>query len=187
MNYINTYENTWRRHNSVIKELRTLLESWLREFLIRCRAYVKAQFFRTTRPSKKLADKFLGSYKVIVQPGTHSITLRLPDSLHAVHPMFHVSMLEPTTLNAIPDRVQPPLPPVFVDSEPEYEIAEVLDSKMDNRHSKCKLLYLVCWTGYAGTDEETSWILASELEIVPELVLDFHRSYLAKLGPLRRT
>ena len=74
-----------------------------------------------------------------------------------------------------------------MDGEPEYEIAEVLDSKMDNRHSKCKLLYLVHWTGYAGTDEETSWILASELENAPERVSDFHRSYPAKLGPLRRT
>ena len=96
-------------------------------------------------------------------------------------------MLEPTTSNAIPDRVQPPPPPIFVDGEPEYEIAEVLDSKTDNWHSKCKLLYLVRWTGYAGTDEETSWILASELENVPELVLDFHRSYPAKPGPLGRT
>ena len=93
-------------------------------------------------------------------------------------------MLEPATLNVIPDRVQPPLPPVFVDGEPEYEITEVLDSKMDNWHSKCKLLYLVCWTGYASTDEETSWILASELENVPKLVSDFHQLYPAKPGPL---
>ena len=121
------------------------------------------QFFRTTRPSKKLTDKFLGPYEVIAQPSTHSITLHLPDSLRTVHPLFYVLMLEPTTLNAIPNRVQPPPPPVFVDGEPEYEITEVLDSKMDNWCSKCKLLYLVCWTGYAGTDEETSWILASEL------------------------
>ena len=101
--------------------------------------------------------------------------------------MFHVLMLEPATLNAIPDRVQPPLPPVFVGGEPEYEIAKVLDSKMDNQRSKCKLLYLVCWTGYAGTDKETSWILASELENAPKLVSDFHRAYLAKPGPLGRT
>ena len=113
------------------------------EFLIRSRAYVKAQFFCTTCPSKKLADKFLGPYKVIAQPSTHSVTLHLPNSLCAIHPVFHVSMLEPATLNVIPDRIQPPLPPVFVDSEPEYEIAEVLDLKMDNRRSKCKLLYLV--------------------------------------------
>ena len=98
--------------------------------------------------------------------------------------MFHVSMLEPATLNAIPDQVQPPPPPVFVDGEPEFEIAEVLDSKMDNWHSKHKLLYLVRWTGYASTNEETSWILALELENVPKLVSDFHQSYLAKPGPL---
>ena len=98
--------------------------------------------------------------------------------------MFHVLMLEPATLNVIHDRVQPPLPPIFVDSEPEFEIAEVLDLKIDHQHSKCKLLYLVHWTGYAGTDEEMSWTLASELGNAPELVSDFHQLYPAKLGPL---
>ena len=47
-------------------------------FPIGSRAYVKAQFFRTTCPSKNLADKFLGPSEVIAQPGTHSVTLRLP-------------------------------------------------------------------------------------------------------------
>ena len=73
-----------------------------------------------------------------------------------------------------------------MDSEPEFEIAEVLDLKMDNWHSKCKLLCLVRWTRYANTDKETSWILASELENASELVSDFHQSYLAKPGPLRQ-
>ena len=71
-----------------------------------------------------------------------------------------------------------------MDGEPEFEIAEVLDSKMDHQCSKCKLLYLVRWTGYTGTDEETSWILASELENTPDLVSDFHQAYPAKPGPL---
>ena len=156
------------------------------EFPIGSQAYIKVQFFPTTHLSKQLADKFLGPYEVIAQPGTHSVTLCLPDSLHAVHPMFHISMLEPTTLNAIPNRVQPPLPPIFVDSEPEFEIAKVLDLKIDHWHSKCKLLYLVRWTRYTGTDEETSWILASELSNGPKLVSDFHQSYPAKPGPLRQ-
>ena len=38
-------------------------------------AFVKAQFFHTTRPSKKLAEKYLGPFKVIAQVGTHSIML----------------------------------------------------------------------------------------------------------------
>ena len=117
---------------------------------------MKVQFFHTTHPSKKLADKFLGPYEVIAQPGTHSVTLRLPDNLHAIHPVFHVSMLEPATPNMIPDRVQPPPLPVFVDGKPEFEITKILDSKVDQRHRNCKLLYLVHWTRYAGTNEETS-------------------------------
>ena len=156
------------------------------EFPIGSRDYVKAQFFRTTRQYKRLADKFLGPYEVIAQLGTHSVTRCLPDSLRAIHPMFHVLMLEPATLNAIPDQVQPLPPPVFVDSEPEFEIAKVLDLKIDHWCSKCKLLYLVHWTGYVGTDKEMSWILASELRNAPELISDFHLSYPAKQGPLRQ-
>ena len=149
---------------------------------------MKVQFFCTMRPSTKLADKFLGPYKVIVQPGTHLVTLQLPDDLCTVHPVFHVSMLEPATPNTIPDRVQLPPLPVFVDGEPEFEITEILDSNIDQWHRNCKLLYLVCWTGYASTDEdeETSWILATELGNAPELVADYHTAYLAKPGPLHQ-
>ena len=95
-------------------------------------------------------------------------------------------MLEPTTLNTIPDQVQLPPPPVFIDGEPEFEITEILDSKVDQQRCSCKLLYLVCWTGYAGTDEETSWILAMELRNAPKLVADYNVAYPAKPGPLHQ-
>ena len=73
----------------------------------------------------------------------------------------------------------------MVDVEPKFEISEILDTKIDNRHC-AKLLYLICWTGYEGTDEETSWILASELGHASELIADFHMAYLTKPGPLSR-
>ena len=146
--------------------------------------YVKSKSFRSTRPSKKLSKKNLGPYEIIAQVGTQSFTLRLPDHMRAIHPVFHASQLEPATPNTIPNRTQPPPPPVYVDGEPEYEIAEILDSKVDNRRRTCKLLYLVRWTGYEGTDEETSWILATKLEHASELVSDFHSAYPAKPGPL---
>jgi hypothetical protein len=154
------------------------------EFKLGNKVYVKAEHFRTTRPSKKLSDKNAGPFELIAQPGTHSFTLRLPDTMRAVHPVFHVSQLEPATPNEIPNRVQPPPPPVLIDGEPEYEMTEILDSKIDNRRRACKLLYLVRWAGYEGTDEETSWILASELENASELVEDFHNAYPLKPGPL---
>jgi hypothetical protein len=107
--------------------------------------------------------------------------------MHTVHPVFHVSQIEPVTLNTIPNRVQPPPPPIVIDGEPEFEIAEILDAKIDNRRHLCKLLYLVRWAGYEGTDEETSWILASELGHASELVADFHSAYPAKPGPLSKS
>src|SRR6266481_7520658 len=93
-------------------------------------------------------------------------------------------MLEPAFPNPIPDHIQPPPPPILVNDEPEFERSEILDSKINNQHCACKLLYLVCWTGYEGTDKETLWILASKLGHASKLVTDFHMSYPAKPGPL---
>ena len=93
-------------------------------------------------------------------------------------------MLEPATPNLIPDHVQSPPLPIIVDDELEFEISEILDFKIDNRCCACKLLYPVHWTGYEGTDEETSWILASKLGHASKLVADLHSAYPAKSGPL---
>src|SRR3979490_98465 len=104
--------------------------------------------------------------------------------MKAVHSGFHVSMLEPTSPNTIPNRTQPPPPVVIIDGEPEFEVTEVLDSKINNRRKACKLLYLVRWAGYEGMDEETSWILTSEVDHASELVQDFQKAYPSKPGPL---
>jgi len=72
----------------------------------------------------------------------------------------------------IPNRTEDPPPPVEIKGEVEYEIAKILDTKLD-RCRRCKLLYLVRWTGYEGTNEETSWLTAD----------DFHKSYPEKPGP----
>ena len=146
---------------------------------------MKAKFFHTTRPSKKLSDKYAGPFAIIAQPGSHSFTLQLPDTMRGVHPVFHVSMLEPATPNEIPNWTQTLPPPIEIEGEPEYEIAEIADSKIDCRHS-CKLLYLIRWLSYEGTEEEFSWLPATELEYAAELVAEFHSTYPTKPGPLSR-
>jgi hypothetical protein len=153
------------------------------DFKVGEQAFIKAENICTTRPSKKLSEKSLGLFDIIARPGTHSVTLRLPDHLRAIHPVFHVFQLEPATLNTIPNCTQPPPPPIKVDGEIEYKIAAILDSKIDNRQ-KCRLLYFVRWAGYKGTDEEHSWLPATELEHAQELLSDFHTQYPWKPGPL---
>ena len=143
-------------------------------FEIGSSAFVKAKYFRSTRPSQKLAEKNLGPFEIIARPGSHSRTLRLPQGMKAVHPVFHVSQLEPAIPNTILNCVQPPPLPIEIEGEPEYKIAEILDSKINWCHHNCKLLYLVRWLGYEGMDEETSWLLATELGHASNLVSDFH-------------
>jgi len=155
------------------------------DFKVGEQVFIKVTYFHSTHPFKKLSEKNLGPFEIIACLGSHSITVRLPDSMHSVHPVFHVSQLEPATPNTIPNHIQPPPPPVEVNGEPEYEISEILDSKLDRRRRQCQLLYLIQWSRYEGTDEETSWLLAMELGNTSELVLDYHSAYLDKPGPIQ--
>ena len=81
--------------------------------------------------SKKLSNKYTGPFEIIVKPGIHSFTIRLPESMQGVHPVFHVSMLKPATSNEIANWTQSPPPPIDINGKPELEIAEDIDSKID--------------------------------------------------------
>jgi len=71
-----------------------------------------------------------------------------------------------------------------MDGELKFKISEILNSKVDQHHKTCKLLYLVCLSGYEGTDKETSWLLAMELGNAMELLEDYHVWYPDKPRPL---
>ena len=154
------------------------------DFKVGDQVFLKAKYLCSTRPSKKLSDKYLGPFTIIAKPGTHSFTLRLPDSIRSIHPVFHISQLEVGVRNTILNCVQPPPPPIEVDRESKYEIEEILDSKIDQRRRHCQLLYLVHWLGYTGINDETSWLLATELGNVTERLEDFHRRYPDKPRPI---
>ena len=123
-------------------------------FKVDDKVFVKAQFFWTTWPSKKLSEKYLRLYEIISQPGTLLFTLCLPESMCSVHPVFHVSMLEPTTSNTFSERIQPAPAPVIIDGEPEYEISWIVDSKI-NHWWACKLLYKIIWLKYEDTEDKS--------------------------------
>jgi len=92
------------------------------------------------RVCQKNSEKYLGPYEIIAQPSPQSFTLCLPDTMRAVHPVFHISMLKPATPNTFQQRSEPPPAPVIIDREPEYKISKIVDSKIDCRRA-CKLLY----------------------------------------------
>jgi hypothetical protein len=99
---------------------------------IRDKVFVKAAHFHTTQPSKNLSEKVLGPFKIVTKVGHASFTLQLSDQLQAVHPIFHISQLQPATTNTIPNNIQP-LPPIEVDDDFKYEISKIFDSKLDKQ------------------------------------------------------
>jgi hypothetical protein len=145
-------------------------------FQIGNKVFLHAEFIHTTRPSRKLADKYLGPFEIIGVASPASFILQLPDGLCRVHPIWHVSQLEPMYDSPFEGRLQPPPPTVEIEGEAKHEVAGILDSKFDRRRTE-PLIYLVKWTGYEGTPDESSWEPAAHLAHAPDLVNEFHRQY----------
>src|SRR5258706_10938563 len=87
---------------------------------------------KTTRPSAKLDFKRLGKFQIIKKVSSYAYKLDLLASMK-VHPVFHVSLLEPAASDPLPDQIQPPPPPVIIDEEPEWEVDKIVDSKFVGR------------------------------------------------------
>jgi len=79
---------------------------------------------------------------------------------------------------------QPVPDSVIIEGEAEHEVDTILDSRLDRRRRR-PLMYLVKWTGYTGTPEESTWKPAANLNHAPELISEFHRPYPDKPGPLQ--
>jgi hypothetical protein len=43
--------------------------------------FIISKNIKTTRPTRKLAEKLLGPYEIIAQPSSHAYTLKLPQSM----------------------------------------------------------------------------------------------------------
>ena len=93
-----------------------------------------------------------------------------------------MSQLEPVSTSQIPNYTNPSPLLIKVNWNLEFEVTQVLDSKLD-KYRKDPLLYFIYWAGYKGTAEEFSWLTASDLENTTKLVANFHSHNLGKPGP----
>jgi len=139
---------------------------------------------KTKRPMKKLDHKRFGPIKILEKISTHARRLDLPKQLRSLHPVFHVSLLEPHTPNSIPNRIQSPPPPVKIDGDIEFEVAEIVDSKIDRRRKDDGgVVYRVRWKGLHGHEHEYTTEPAANLTNARELLDEFHTLYPNKPRP----
>ena len=97
-----------------------------KSFRIGDEVYLQAKNIKTVRPNVKLDHCQLGPFMVINIIGRQSYKLQLPQQYQQLHPIFHVSLLEPCHIHKEEVRRPPAIP---LETEDEYQIDHVLTER----------------------------------------------------------
>ncbi|MBW0526677.1 hypothetical protein O181_066392 [Austropuccinia psidii MF-1] len=137
---------------------------------------VKRELQVSINSYKRYADKSRAGPPVF-NPGdmkvrTHAYHLKLPSQWKSIHPVFHISLLEPVKTSKISNRRQKPPSPIIIEEEEEWEVSQILDSKL----KRGEFWYLVEWKGFSQGLERSTWEQTENLK-------NFHSLYHDKPGP----
>jgi transposase InsO family protein len=141
------------------------------------KVWVSTKPWTTERPSKKLDQQMAGPYEVLEQVG-YSWRVKLPDSIK-VHNVFPSDRLRKASEDPLPGQAEEPPPPIHVTGDAEYEVEEILASKILRR----RLYYRVHWSGH---DPDPTWYPASNFKYAPHKLQAFHDKYPLAAGPPQR-
>ena len=120
--------------------------------------WLEGRNLKTDQPTSKLAAKRYGPFPVaqVLSPVTYQLTL--PEQWK-IHPVFHVDLLTPYKEMAFHGTNYTRPPPDLINDEEEYEVEQILDSRV--RGCNRKVQYLVKWVGYPDSDNQ--WLDADQL------------------------
>ncbi|MBW0558370.1 hypothetical protein O181_098085 [Austropuccinia psidii MF-1] len=141
--------------------------------------WLSSKNIESTRPTKKLSERWLGPFPILKKVRTHAYHLKLPSQSKSIPPVFHISLLGPVKTSTIPNRHQEPPPPIIIEEEEEREVSQILDSKL----KRGKLWHVVEWKGFSQDSERSTLEPTENLKNCPELVKDFYSLYPDKPGP----
>ena len=145
-------------------QMKTAQERWAkakregRKFQKDDLVWLEGRNLKTDQPASKLAAKRYGPFPVVqvLSPVTYQLTL--PEQWK-IHPVFHVDLLTPYKETAFHGANYTRPPPDLINNEEEYEVEQVLDSRVRGRNRKIQ--YLVKWVGYPDSDNQ--WLDADQL------------------------
>jgi hypothetical protein len=129
------------------------------------KVYLLRRNIRSDKPTKKLDAVKLGPFKIRRQKGPVNYELELPKRMR-IHPVFHVSLLEPATPDATLQQDVRDIDPEI--QEPIYQVERILKERTVRGQKQ----YLVRWEGYDHTED--SWQIREHFES-EEPIKEFHR------------
>ncbi|MBW0491326.1 hypothetical protein O181_031041 [Austropuccinia psidii MF-1] len=118
---------------SVQQDVKRELEAsinWFKRFADKSRAtppdfipghmvWLSFKSIKSTRPTKKLSERWLSPFPILKKFSTNAYHLKLPSQWKSFHPVFAISILEPVKTSTIPNWHQKPPPPIIIEEEEE--------------------------------------------------------------------
>ncbi len=127
---------------------------------------------KTTRPKAKLSNKQHEPFKITDILGPVIYHLKLPPMWH-IHPVFHTSLLAPYIETPAHGPNFPGVPPDLLDTDEEYNVEEILDSRPTC--NKRGVEYLVKWLDCLSL--ENIWEPALGLTKALDKIADFYKAH----------
>ena len=145
------------------------------DFDVGDKVWLSLKDYPTARPNKKLDSSMAGPFPIIEKVG-HAYRLELPSSM-SIHPVISADKLRRAAQDPLPGQHVEPPEPIIVDDQPEWEVEEVLASRLYRRR---KLQYQVKWVGY---EDYRTWYFASDFKGSPHRLRDYHATHPTRPGP----
>ncbi|MBW0588849.1 hypothetical protein O181_128564 [Austropuccinia psidii MF-1] len=127
--------------------------------------WLSSKIIKSTRTTKKLSERCSGPFSILNKVSNHAYHLNLSSQWRSIHPVFHISHLEPVKTSTILNWHQETPPPIIIEEEEEWEVSQILDSEL----KRGKLWYLVEWKGFSRDSERSTWEPIENPKNCPEL------------------
>ena len=140
-------------------------------FKVGDKVWLDSRNIKTTRPTKKLDDRWFGPFPIAEVISDNAYKLQLTPPFARVHPVFNITLLRRFNPDEIKERPKPtqPLPTIDEEGEEVYEVERILDS----RDRRGRREYLVSWKDFGP--EHNSWEPVKNLTGAQRLISQFHR------------
>ena len=148
---------------------------------------LNAKNIRTKHLTKKLSSRPYGPFKVLEKRGKRAFKLDISPR-RKIHPVFHVSLLEPYKVSDRPNREPPPREPEDVEGNMEWEVEKIVKREIITYTRNVRrvnkefeeLRYFVQWAGCS--EDENTWEPPEGLVKASDVVEKFHRENLGMPG-----